>query len=178
MKKLRGNQGFTIVETMIVLAIAGLILLVVLLAIPALERSSRNNQQRQDVQTLLLAISHYELNNSGTMPSAAAPLSAADLSKLTYYDRTNITYQQAPCMVPNTVQIAVCISANWTDAPASLTTYGADGIPHLGQVFIYNHEVCDPSTGGAVRTGAGFSSVVALYGIESGQGGNIQCQQL
>jgi prepilin-type N-terminal cleavage/methylation domain-containing protein len=35
-------DGFTIIEVMIVLAIAGLIMLVVFLAVPSLQRNSRN----------------------------------------------------------------------------------------------------------------------------------------
>jgi prepilin-type N-terminal cleavage/methylation domain-containing protein len=38
----RYRTGFTIIEVMIVLAIAGLILLIVFLAVPALEREARN----------------------------------------------------------------------------------------------------------------------------------------
>src|ERR1700679_1776700 len=88
------QRGFTIAETMIVLAAAGVILLIVLEAVPALERSGQNNQRRQDVQQILAAVSHYELNNGGNMPSSAAPLSADDLSKLTYYSPINGTNPQ------------------------------------------------------------------------------------
>ena len=43
------NQGFTIIEVMIVLAIAGLIMLIVFLAVPALQRNQRNTARKQDV---------------------------------------------------------------------------------------------------------------------------------
>jgi prepilin-type N-terminal cleavage/methylation domain-containing protein len=45
------NEGFTIIEVMIVLAIAGLIMLVVFLAVPALQRNSRNTQRNNDELT-------------------------------------------------------------------------------------------------------------------------------
>ena len=38
------RSGFTIIEIMIVLAIAGLIMLIVFLAVPALQRASRNTR--------------------------------------------------------------------------------------------------------------------------------------
>ncbi len=60
------NSGFTIVEAIIVIAVAGIILLMVLLAIPALQRSGHNDRKRHDVQTILEAVSQYELNNSGS----------------------------------------------------------------------------------------------------------------
>ncbi len=40
------NEGFTIIEVMIVLAIAALILIIVLLAVPALQRNSKNTTLR------------------------------------------------------------------------------------------------------------------------------------
>ena len=43
----KSNQGFTIIEVMIVLAIAGLILLIVFLAVPALQRNGRNTTKKQ-----------------------------------------------------------------------------------------------------------------------------------
>ena len=42
------SEGFTIIEVMIVLAIAAMILLVVLLAVPALQRNSRNTAVKTD----------------------------------------------------------------------------------------------------------------------------------
>ena len=41
-------EGFTIIEVLIVLAIAGLILLVVFLAVPALQRNARNTQRNAE----------------------------------------------------------------------------------------------------------------------------------
>ena len=46
--KTKREEGFTIIEVLIVLAIAGLILLIVFLAIPALQRNSRNTQRKND----------------------------------------------------------------------------------------------------------------------------------
>ena len=61
----RSNQkGFTIIEVLIVLAIAALILLVVFLAIPGLQRSERNGRRRSDVAKIKLAL--YNYNQSST----------------------------------------------------------------------------------------------------------------
>jgi prepilin-type N-terminal cleavage/methylation domain-containing protein len=70
MQKLRkSNQGFTIIEVLIVLAIAGLILLIVFLAVPALQRNSRNTQRRNDVSALLAGVQEFANNNNGTLPT-------------------------------------------------------------------------------------------------------------
>jgi len=68
-KKILNNEGFTIVETMIVLAIAGLILLIVLLAVPALQRQSTNTNVKSDAEAISSAINDFESNNAGFVPS-------------------------------------------------------------------------------------------------------------
>jgi len=54
---------------MIVLAIAGLILAVILLAVPALQRSQRNNARQTDGTHLAGIVSDYEGNHGGKAPS-------------------------------------------------------------------------------------------------------------
>jgi prepilin-type N-terminal cleavage/methylation domain-containing protein len=54
--------GFTIIEVMIVLAIAGLIMLIVFLAVPALGRNARNTERRNDLGKFVAAIEEYRIN--------------------------------------------------------------------------------------------------------------------
>jgi prepilin-type N-terminal cleavage/methylation domain-containing protein len=63
------SEGFTIIEVLIVLAIAGLILLIVFLAVPALQRNSRNTQRKNDVSGVLGAVQEFANNNGGIMPT-------------------------------------------------------------------------------------------------------------
>ena len=46
---MKNKKGFTIIEVVLVLAIAGLIFLMVFLALPALQRSQRNQQYKNNV---------------------------------------------------------------------------------------------------------------------------------
>ena len=55
----RKPMGFTIIEVLIVLAIAGLILIIVLLAVPNLQRNNRNTQLRADANNLLGYVNEY-----------------------------------------------------------------------------------------------------------------------
>ena len=57
---------------MLVLAIAGLIFLIVFLAVPALQRSQRDTQRRTDTGRLLTYLSNYQSNNRGALPDVAA----------------------------------------------------------------------------------------------------------
>jgi prepilin-type N-terminal cleavage/methylation domain-containing protein len=62
-KKGAGGTGFTIIEVMIALALAGLIMLIFLLALPALQRNARNKQRDQDAIRLVAAIHECLLNS-------------------------------------------------------------------------------------------------------------------
>lgn len=64
------TKGFTIIEVLIVLAIAGLILAIIFLAVPALQRNSRNTAIRSDAAAVLAAVNDYIANNQGGLPLA------------------------------------------------------------------------------------------------------------
>ena len=68
------KKGFTIIEVVLVLAIAGLIFLMVFIALPALQRSQRNTRRRQDMARILSAINDYQTNNNGKSPSTGTEL--------------------------------------------------------------------------------------------------------
>lgn len=63
------DQGFTIIEVMIVLAIAGLILVVVLIAIPQLQRNQRNSARQQILSRISTELSSFAGSNSGAFPA-------------------------------------------------------------------------------------------------------------
>lgn len=63
------EKGFTIIEVVLVLAIAGLIFLMVFIALPALQRSQRDGARKQEVSKVLASITTYQGNNSGNSPS-------------------------------------------------------------------------------------------------------------
>jgi prepilin-type N-terminal cleavage/methylation domain-containing protein len=57
------SRGFTIIEVMIVLAIAGLILLMVFLSVPALGRNARNAERKNDLGKFVAAVEEYRVNS-------------------------------------------------------------------------------------------------------------------
>ncbi len=72
LQKRNKDQGFTIIEVLIVLAIAGLIMLIVFLAVPALQRSARNTQRKNDASAIASAVANYINNNGGDIPNKVA----------------------------------------------------------------------------------------------------------
>jgi prepilin-type N-terminal cleavage/methylation domain-containing protein len=100
----KSRNGFTIIEIMIVLAIAGLIMLIVFLAVPGLQRASRNTQRKNDVSAIAASVANYIDNNGGTIPGgtggAAGSLTICltnacagntETATLGYYTAGNVT---------------------------------------------------------------------------------------
>ena len=63
------KKAFTIIEVVLVLAIAGLIFLMVFIALPALQRNQRDTQRKNDMSRLQTAIQNYQSNNRGSLPA-------------------------------------------------------------------------------------------------------------
>lgn len=117
------EKGFTIIEVLIVLAIAGLIMLVVFLAVPALQRNSRNTQRKADVQALLGAISEYQSNNNGSMPTTSAQVTGN--ARLGFYATTEVTFASGATLTTASPQNVVDIRTGVKCNGGGVTTTGA-----------------------------------------------------
>lgn len=62
------EKGFTIIEVVLVLAIAGLIFLMVFIALPALQRGQRDTQRQNDMSRLQTAVTNFTSANRGSLP--------------------------------------------------------------------------------------------------------------
>ena len=70
---INSKQGFTIIEVVLVLAIAGLIFLMVFVALPALQRSQRDTARRNDLARVDTSLVQYQTNNQGTNNGSNLP---------------------------------------------------------------------------------------------------------
>lgn len=136
------QEGFTIIEVLIVLAIAGLIMLIVFLAVPALQRNSRNTQRKNDAAGTLGAVAEYVGNNNGALPTAVGNYNGQ--VKLGFYVTSNISQAAG-------IQTAV------TDADATLRIVtgakcGAGGATVVGSPRQYAAQY-------AVETGSSVQSI-------------------
>ena len=82
-KKQMNKSGFTIIEVVLVMAVAGLIFVMVFAALPALQVSSRDTQRRESVMTLISKIKDFQTNNRGALPNGDETVSRADIDKST-----------------------------------------------------------------------------------------------
>lgn len=64
------EKGFTIIEVVLVLAIAALIFLMIFIALPALQRGQRDTARKNDVGIIASALNTYKSTHRGSLPSA------------------------------------------------------------------------------------------------------------
>jgi len=119
------QKGFTIVEVLIVLAIAGVIMLVVFLAVPALQRSSRNTQRKSDVNHLMALINEYKANNNNAVPTAIAT-SGSGTSTTLYTNGEKFSLITVPTTV-TAATAATTFTAPTTDTPQVYTGASCNG---------------------------------------------------
>ena len=183
------KRGFTIIEVMIVLAIAGFILLMVFLAVPALQRNSRNNARRNDAAAIAASVTSF-MDNHAIMPpdrirngsdityvdiGSSTNLNDYESAKLGYYnafgsydgvfgkDADNIEIDQTQVTAPPVI--------NPTVLPNN-TGISYDKISSES-VGIIIGETCN-----ATGTGAGDqidNAVAVFYVVETGGGLQLEC---
>ena len=83
MKEIQTKKGFTIIEVVLVLAIAGLIFLMVFIALPALQRNQRDTQRKNDMSRAQTAINSYQANNRGSVPASHTAMNSIISTYLT-----------------------------------------------------------------------------------------------
>ncbi len=142
------EKGFTIIEVMIVLAIAGLILLIVFLAVPALQRNSRNTSRKADVQSVLGSISSYASNNNGSMPTTLAQ--ATSETKTSFYAN------------PGDMDFA--------------TSNTAIATVDSSKLYIRISAKCNASSDNVGGANATSRNVAAVYTLESSGATIVKCQ--
>lgn len=162
----KSQKGFTIIEVMIVLAIAGLILLIVFLAVPALQRNQRNSARRGDASRLAASIIGFVANNSGAIPATAADATSIinDAGKLGQYSLT------AASPIGTAADDKVSIIAAGAGTPVALVTTG-------DRIQIVTGGVCNATGGGATNVGATARSIALQFTLETASGNSTPACQ-
>ena len=87
MKHKRHKSGFTIIEVVLVLAIAGLIFAMVFIALPALNQSQRNTQRKRDAAQLVTAMQQWFTHNSSSVTDSFSSRNSKQNGFCTFYKR-------------------------------------------------------------------------------------------
>ncbi len=142
------QKGFTIIEVLIVLAIAGVIMLIVFLAVPALQRNSRNTQRRSDASHLSGLVNEYTANHAGQLPAAIGTGQA----------QLDLTNEKWGILTPPA-------TANIISGTGTLGT--------TTQLDINTGTICDP-TAGTISAGNARSFSIT-FSVETSSGSQTSC---
>jgi len=115
------GKGFTIIEVVLVLAIAGLIFLMVFTALPALQRSQRDTARKSDVANVVSAVTTYGSNNRGAFPTAANLTTASILTDVSN-NTTSVTVQAAGTLAAAPADGIITITQKTTCGASAVTS--------------------------------------------------------
>lgn len=154
--KQKREQGFTIIEVLIVLAIAALIFLIVFLAVPALNRNSRNNAIKHDAANVLSGVQTFESNNSGQLPTNVVCTNGT------------ATITGGAGTQQNTISVQPSTVCNFN---AGFVTTGS---ANLGHLHVDTAQQCNGNVAPYV---ANTRSVAVTFLVETGSGATNQATQ-
>lgn len=159
------EKGFTIIEVVLVLAIAGLIFLMVFIALPALQRSQRDSARKSEVGTVSSAITSYQSNNRGNAPTATQIgqyITGGNSAVLE--SGSTVTVRATSYGSP------ITLSADLTANPAN------DNVLNPDEILVYYGYKCDPANNSSLIRGTSRQAAIAV-GLESGPAtGSVYCQ--
>lgn len=152
------KKGFTIIEVVLVLAIAGLIFLMVFIALPALQRGQRDTQRKNDLSRVQSQVQNFQTANRGALPLIAewngvftTSYMRANGDQFTDPSGKNYTFVAGTAAVPTNIDA--------TDAAQATV-----------RIYYNTGAIC--GTGGTVTTGQGARKVALRVVLE---GGGLSC---
>lgn len=162
MGKVQKNEtGFSIIEVLIVLAIAGLIMVVVFLAVPALQRNARNNALSTNANNIYAGASNYLSNNNGSLPATQAAA--------------------APTNGIISIGAGTTVNIETVEVDSSIASFQINGsaitrISPIGTVQLITGTTakCNATASGLGGTGTN-RSIALLYTAESASGTILRC---
>lgn len=159
--------GFTIIEVVLVLAIAALLMLMVFLAWPALQRSQRDQARKDDVAAISTSIATYRTNNKGRLPMVNELQKALLDRGLSQYDPGT---GGAPAATVGKISDNIEVKPSAGKATISL---GSTGLTP-DKVFIYISSRCESGSNDKIEP-AGSRQAAIIYAIESNGTPQVQC---
>jgi prepilin-type N-terminal cleavage/methylation domain-containing protein len=82
---LKKEKGFTLIEIVLVLAIAGLLLVIVFLAVSGAQKARRDTQRKNDLSRIAANLETYAGNTNGTYPANQAAFGTLFAATGQYY---------------------------------------------------------------------------------------------
>ena len=172
MRVKQSEKGFTIIEVVLVLAIAGLIFMMVFIALPALQRSQRDSQRKNDLSRAITAIANYSSSNRGSLPIDSTAWNGSFMTQ--YLTTANDTFIDPAGANTTNKSATTYLFLNEDDKSLANASFSdsAKGTDAATQNVIYYSVGYTCDTDGAVKA-AGTRKVALRMVLE---GGGVVCQ--
>lgn len=165
------QKGFSIIEVVLVLAIAGLIFLMVFIALPALQRSQRDSARQQEVGAVVGAIGTYGQSNNGRLPTTAAQVGTVINGKSASAADANVLDSGAQ------IQIRAFSTTPTLTADAGAAV-NVDTTVGLEEIVIVTGAKCPDTSGSQVTLVRGTTRQASVVAIQEsgGASGSLYCR--
>lgn len=154
------QRGFTIIEVVLVLAIAALIFLMVFIALPALQRNQRDQARKEVLGKVTSAVTTYQSNKRSAQPPSGADLKGyvdgGDANKVSGEHNTAFAGTDSDTLIDNNYVLHV-----------SSYTAGGIGQADTNVVQVITGAKCDPETSSKAVVGSARNAAVILV-MENG----------
>lgn len=153
------TQGYTLIEIVLVLALAGLIMVMVFLTVSQAQKTRRDFQRKRDLSAFVAGVAKFSTNNSGKIPSNQAELNIVE--------QDYASNAKDPSSGQNYNDVFRSISVNH-DTP---DVGRGPGVPAVGSIYFQSgHRCADPSVTSDPIEGNDLSTekFVAWIGMEQG----------
>ncbi len=162
------QKGFTIIEVVLVLAIAALIFLMVFIALPALQRNTRDQDRKETVGKVASAITTYQSNKRGAQPTSGSVLNGYIDGK----SEAGVAFegQQGSSTTADSV-----VGNNYVVRVGSSTEVTGNGVAGRNVIQVITGVKCN-STGDGRGDAASARSAAVLIRMENGD--QIFCQDV
>lgn len=168
LNKIKNKKGFTIIEVALVIGIAGVLFAMVFLAYPALRRNTNDNARKAAIGRALTAISQYQNNNNGRLPSLTSGTFVDQYLKVngdTFLDPLGAMTSQSD------KETYAFKSDTTTDGTGIGSSF--DARTNQNTIFYAEGYTCNATAGGGEIKSGGSRNIALRVALESG---GIYCQ--
>lgn len=163
------SKGFTIIEVLIVMAIAAVIVVGILLAVPALQRNNRNSTRTTEGGRIAALVNECLSNKNGVTTSCdyvGTPNGASSPE----IDYVSSDFQQLVAMdiIPSAQPFVVPVAAAANANPTAIQF-------NANKAIVAFNGMCNATGDNAIQSTRGTRSFVVLFQIETSSGSATRC---
>ena len=179
MKKGEAKTGFTIIEVALTIAIAGLIFLMIFIALPWLRASQRDTKRREDLIHFISEVKTFQQKNRGALPgvgenpgiitwddasSTVNPPAAASWSEF-YRDYLKESFEDPDGEHYTLYNIGPCSSGGIVDGECDMANANDTIFPNDYRIIVVSSATCK---GNSIVQSSNPRRLAAMYALETG----------